>query len=383
MANRLIRISLLLFSFGMFPLGSAIAQSQLPTASQQQNPHDAAEPASPSDNQRSIYSNPLFGLSIQIPEAYTLILGQGAGARPSDFNFLPEDAGEYLFAKIEITNSTFPYPIIAPSSAALYLGVHLGVSQEECAEPLDFPRYKSRGTDRIDGVNFRWGNGPPDLPARTRAFVPSGARYYRDYAGFANSVCYRFHLRATPIPKQNPVSALEAIVSSVKIFPGTAAPVAPGELETPFQLPDEVREILKLVPWRVSYPRTGISVLHRSEPQPEFFEDNNQGLVRRRSNPLPSNSVFNAITLTYASELQDGPAATAVIAKLQQEVVHILEQHQWALSSGTPAPGASLTYQRGDAIVNLSEGTSRCTMNSPCTDFDSLTVTANIPIALN
>jgi hypothetical protein len=380
MANMLARTTLLLCSF---PLASAVAQSQLPAASQQRNPHDAANPASPSDNQRSIYSNPRFGLSIQIPDAYTLILGQGAGALPSDFNFLPEDAGEYLFAKIEITNSTFPYPIIAPSSAALYLGVHLRISPEECAAPLDFPRYKSRGADLIDGVNFQWGDGPPELPGRTRAFAPSGARYYRDYAGFANSVCYRFHLRTTPTPKQDPVSALEAIISSVRIFPRTAAPGAPGELETPFQLPDELREILKLAPWTVSYPRTGISVLHRSEPQPELFADNNQGLVRRISNPLPSNLVFNSITLTYAGDLQDGAAATAVIAKLQQEITHILEQHQWTLSNRTPAPGASLTYQRGDAIVNLSEGTSRCTMNSPCTEFDSLSVTANIPIALN
>jgi len=318
---------------------------------------------------------------VQIPDAYTLILGQGAGARPADFNFSPQDSGEYLFAKIEPTNSTFPYPLVAPSTAALYLGVHLGISPQECVAPLDFPRYKSKGTVLIDGITFRWSDGPPDLTGRTRALVPSGASYYRDYAGFANSVCYKFHLRTRPIPKQDPVSELETLLSSIKIFPRTAPPVAPCELETPFPLPNEVRDILKLSRWTISYPRIGLNAFHR--PQPGISGDDYQPPLPLRPAPLPSNVVFNAITLTYASDLADGSAATAAIAQLQQNVAHILQEYQWTASRETSAPGASRIYRRGDAFAELSVGTSRCTMNSPCTQYDNLTLAIYLPAKLN
>ncbi len=208
--------------------------------------------------------------------------------------------------------------------------------------------------------------------------LPPVSHYYRDYAGFANSVCYEFHLRTSSLARQDPLSELENIVSSVKLFPRNATPVLAGELETPFPLPDEVREIFKLASWNLSYPRIGMSVFRRQLPLVETSGDNNPSPTPTRPAPLPSTVPFNAITLTSGSDLADDAAATAAITKLQQEVAQILQQHQWIPANGASASGPPTTYRRGDSVAELSVGTGRCTMNSPCSAFDSLTVTVYI-----
>jgi hypothetical protein len=182
----------------------------------------AQQTSSPSGEADATYRNPQFGLSFRIPSNYTLLQGQGVGARSGDFGLVPGDSGEYLFAKLEPTARNSPYPIMAPSVAALYFGIHLGTTEEACLAPLDFIAYKSKGTVTLDGVTFRWSADPgPDNTHLQRFPVlsPLGEVYFRDYAGFTNSVCYEFHLRRHANPQDNAFPELERVLASVKLFP--------------------------------------------------------------------------------------------------------------------------------------------------------------------
>jgi len=326
------------------------------------------------------YSSSRFGISFRIPTNYTLLQGQGVGARTGDFGFVPGDAGEYLFAKLDRSSGFPQFPILAPSAAALYFGIHLGVTEQTCLAPLDFPGYRSKGTLVLDQITFHWSADPG--PAKLQMLVrsPFAEEYFRDYAGFANGVCYEFHLRSRMNQRDNTVSELEAAVSSIRIFPrAVPAQANPGLPETPFPLPEEILGLLRLAPWQISYPKS--FGFPRPLRPPSTSQSENPPAQLFPSGP--DLSQFNAISLSYVSQLQDGDEATAATTKLAQEIVAYLEQHQWSTVHPAAGPASrfgSGTYRKEGARLDFSVGTNLCTMNSPCTQFDTLTITVYLPV---
>jgi hypothetical protein len=368
--------ALLLCSAGLFPL--PIARAQVPQDGAPQSAAAPAEPSPPPLIALPTYTDPRFGLSFEIPNNYSLMQGQGAGARPGDFGMVPEDYGEYIFAKIERTGSP-PFPIFAPSPAALYFGIHLGISPEDCLAPLDFLLYDSKGTTLIDGITFHWSADLRRFSAPSGGPIRPGGGTFRDYAGYANSVCYEFHLRTQPSSGESSLTTLEDVLATVKFLPRTrAVPFEPGQLETPFPVTPEVPDLARLASWRITYPKIGASVARLVSPFPGAAASN-QAPVPIRPRLFPANVYFNAITLTYQSDESDDEAATADIAKLEENVIDLLNQYDWRDATRSPGENCSRTYRKGKAAVEMNTGTSRCTALSPCTQFDMLTLTIYLP----
>jgi hypothetical protein len=369
-----------LYCFGLFYWDGSAVNAQTPLLASSATHRNSAQDSSPARLDLPTYSDPRFGISLQIPNNYTLLQGQGAGARPGDFNVVPEDYGEFLFAKLERSTPNPPFPVFSPSQAAIYFGVHLGISPEACLAPLDFPRYNSKGTVLISGITFQWS---AELQTTNQGFrsprEPDGT-YFRDYAGFANSVCYEFHLRTKTFPREDPLSTLEAVLSTVKIFPRTSAPPAePGQMETPFSVPTEILALWKFAPWRVTYPKMGQSFLPTLQLQTGTLGERLQPPMSIQPH-IGANSVpCNAIMFTFVNDLADGDAATVAIAKLEQDIVKHLQQHQWSTTSDLSPGIHNDSLRKNSAVVEFAKGTGRCTMNSPCTQFDSLTVTVYLP----
>ncbi len=368
--------------YGLYFLGLSTSAAQSPPTNQLELSPGTSQAATPAAEALPTYTNPRFGLSFQVPVNYTLIQGQGAGARAGDFSIVPGDSGEYVFAKLERTTRFPAFPILTPSAAALYFGVHLGISEEACLAPLNFTTYKTKGAFLLDGVAFHWSADPfPENVLRSARPTPFAETYLRDYAGFANSVCYEFHLRTRTSPRENALADFEAVLSTLKIFPRTRVERPPGEFETPFPVPSEILGLLKFAPFQITYPKIGSLLVPMIRPRPASGEETPQQPI------IPSGGVAdlsfsNSITFSYFSDLSDGDAATAAITKLQQDVVRYLEGNHW--SPGSQANGAVSalrgTYRKDGALLEITQGTDRCTMNSPCTQFDQLTISVFLPV---
>ena len=377
-----LRFTILLFISAFHSFVFSLAQAQEVPSNVPSRPHLAHQAHSPDKETDATYSNPRFGISFHVPQNYAIAQGQGMAVRPGDFGFVPGDPGEYLFAKLERAGRDFPYPVFAPSAAALYFGIYLGLTEEACLAPLDFPPYKSKGTLSLDGVTFHWSAEPWPNNSPTLLRSPYGEEYFREYAGLVNNVCYEFHLRTWANSRENALPELESILSTVKVFPRTlSGPQAPGQPETPFPLPDDVLDLFKLAAWKISYPRSYGAFARLTRPRKATLGDPSQ--TSKILAPGYDASQSNAISLAYFSDLSDGDAATAAIIKIENEVCAYLEQHQWSAvhpgqrGGGRKCPGY---YEKDGAHLDISEGTGRCTMNSPCTQFDSLTLDIRLPI---
>lgn len=214
----------------------------------------------------------------------------------------------------------------------------------------------------IDDISFRWSAEP--FPTNGRGFGSSPFRdmYFREYAGYANSVCYRIHLHGSSTAQGNSIASLENVLATLKIFPRIPDhETPPGTPELPFAVPGEIVEILRLASWKLSYPRGG-----------------SRGIL-----PVPSFTVkpvadINTLSLTYLSSSQNIDAIMADIRQTEQRVGQLLKEHGW--SEDHSVHSSLPTYSKNGCQVEFAEGTDRCTMNSPCTEFDILTVSVRIPV---
>jgi hypothetical protein len=348
-----------------------LAIGSIGTGAAQEGPASLPNPtlyAHPVDTQQPIdqgaprpYAFPRFGITLNIPARYSIGLGSQMRARAADFGMTPPDSGEYLFAELEPAGHFRYAPVIAGAISAIYLGVHLGTSRDECLAPLDFPRYKPGGTLVIDSNDFGWKQlpflGDPRLGAERFS--------YRDYFGFVNSICYEFHVRVSVLERQDVLPAFEAILASAKFFPRNAPPrAAPDSPDTPFAVPADIMALLKLTEWKIAYPKHVL---------PWFNAPTSVCGTRELAQS-------NIIQFEHVSQA-DPAASTVEINSLESEVLRYLDANGWErIPTGDP-PDLSLVdcFRKNDSVVSVNKGPVACSANVPCTQYGSYQVTAYLP----
>ncbi len=362
------------------PVGlSAQTRSSLKLSKPSDGPYESLQ----EDGAASTYRNARFGISFQVPANYRLIQGQGGEARGADFNIVPGDSAEYIYAKLERSTRAPVFPILAPSIAALYFGIHLDATEELCFAPLDFVRYQQKGTVVFDGTTFHWSADPFPKPSfgsiRGGRF---GETYFRDYAGLVGSTCYEFHLRVASSLQESALPQFESVLATIRFSSRIPIPHANGLPETPFPIPDEILGISNFVHFEIAYPKIGSLLIPFVRPRPAAGAQLSLPLPVIPSGGAADLSQSNSVTFSYYSALADGDAATAAIVKLQRDIAQSLEQNHWSSSqqSNTDAQGLHSIYRKGGALLEFSRGTARCTMNSWCTQFDQLTITVFVPV---
>jgi hypothetical protein len=308
------------------------------------------------------YRFPRFGIALDIPAHYSIGLGPKMTARGADFSFVPGDSGEYLFAELEPAGHMPYIPVTAGAISAIYLGVHLGISRDQCVAPLDFSLYTQGGTLQIGGNDFDW----KEMPIPGRAVFPNAHYTFRDYAGFVNSICYEFHVRISVLERQNVLPDFEMILSSARFFPRTAPQRAtPNSPETPFAVPADTIALVGITDWKIIYPK-------HLNPWP-----------RAQTSVCGIRELAESNIIEFEHVSQSDPiAATNEINKLESQVLRELAANGWVpIPAGVPPdPYLADCFGKDNAAILVDKGPA-CSASAPCTRYDTYTVTAYLPTA--
>jgi hypothetical protein len=306
------------------------------------------------------YRFPRFGITLDIPANYSIGLGPKMTARGADFSMTPEYPGEYLFAELEPAGHKPYIPVTAGAISAIYLGVRLGISRNECLEPLANARYTQGGTVQLGGNDFEW----KEIPFVGRLAIPNAHYTNRDYAGFVNSVCYEFHVRVSVLERQNVLPDFESILGSAEFFSRMAPPRATLESpDTPFAVPADVINLLEITDWKIVYPK-------HLNPWP-----------RAETTVCGMRELAESNIIQFEHASQSDPAdATKEINKVESEVLGQLAAKGWArLPEGLPpAPDVVDCFAKDGAAIHVEKGPG-CAGNGPCQQYDTYTVTAYLP----
>jgi hypothetical protein len=173
----------------------------------------------------ALYSEPAYGVSFRYPRNYFLSEAPDSDERSiveTQQKLLEQQPGAILLATVKIPSDAYPNTTF--QSGTLQLVVNPAARLEACqsfASPID-EDYAS-GSSTMEGATFRW--------RQTGSFADGTARVNRDYAGFANGMCYEISLEV--VTDENPdadqnlkeaddakiMSKLDKIVTSLKIQP--------------------------------------------------------------------------------------------------------------------------------------------------------------------
>lgn len=325
------------------------------------------------------YTNSVYGLAFRFPSNFTLHLGNyGRGVFSSH-----SDQGEILLVTNMIPSGFWMGTNAAVMS--LLVGVNPGISMESCTALVAPDEWTSGAALNltIDGLEFKGRNEIEKSTGRGMQFGVENI-YQRQYTGYSHGVCYEFEIdmvtadqsrmRMTgglvQVDLDRVFAELEAIILTAKIEgpnPGALAAGAKREhitkpWETPLRFPKELAGMEELADWDIQYP-AGV--------QPERFPYKICG-IGESSRHMP-------ITFGYGSSLDDA-AANAAVDKLSAGVTRLIQKNGWKLSAvpGGMQSGTPNCYARDSVFVELTKGTSRCTMNSPCSVHDELVVTVYI-----
>jgi hypothetical protein len=139
-----------------------------------------------------------------------------------------------------------------------------------------------------------------------------------------------------------------------------AMPAAKGD-------PPELKQIQAMAVWHMSHPD-----LRQSPPRPEErcgIQDTGQ---------------YEIVELEHeVDEDLNDEAATQEVKALNEKVLRLLQQGHWtAMKTGPNKEGIhslDSCHRKDAVIVQISGETARCTMNTPCTAFDGLSVLFYLP----
>jgi len=324
------------------------------------------------------YTNSVYGLSFRFPSNFTLHLGNYSRGIFSSHS----DRGEILLA-----TDMIPSGFWMGTNAAviiLFVGVNPMISMESC-KALVAPDGWTSGAAlqlTVDGLEFK-GRNEIEKSTGTGAQSGVGNIYERQYAGYSHGVCYEFEIDLSTVDQsrmripgglvqvdlERVFAEMEAIILTAKFEvpnPGALAAGAKAEhvtkpWETSLPIPKELEGLDALTDWDIQYP-TG------APPAP--FVPRFQFKICGTGD----SGSYMPITFVYgASSSLDNAAANAAVDKLIAEVTQLVQKNGWKM-------GSTDCYTKGSVFVDFGKGTGRCTMNSPCTAYDILSVTLYIPV---
>jgi hypothetical protein len=333
------------------------------------------------------YTNSVYGFSFRFPSNFILHLGNYSRGIFSSHS----DSGAITLATVMIPPAFWTGTNAGPMF--LFVGVNPMVSMGSC-EALVAPDEWTAGAApnlTIGGVEFK---GRNEVEKGTGRGSQSGVEktYQRQYAEYSHGVCYEFEIDTSTadqsrlrmpgelvqVDLDRVFSELEAIILTTKIEvpnPGARALGAKAEhvtkpWETSLPFPKELAGLDELSNWDIQYPPGTPTAPLGALLFPSQYKICGIGDWGR----------YMPIAFGFSSSL-DNVAANAEVDKLAADVIRLIRKEGWksspltgGLQSGTPD-----CYAKDSVFVDFAKGTSRCTMNSPCTVHDELMVTVYIP----
>jgi hypothetical protein len=327
------------------------------------------------------YTNAVYGIAFRFPSNFVLHLGDYERGIYSSKN----DRGEILLVTDEIPSEFW----MGTNAAAitLFLGVQPSLSVESCSALAEPDEWTSGETLKlkVDGVELK---GRTEIQKGDGRGMQSGVGniYQRQYTGYAHGICYEFDIDMTTLDQtrirtpqgivqvdpERIFAELESIILTVKfeqpISSAFGAEAKKGRVtkpwETNLRIPKDLAGLERLADWDIRYP-AGASQVGSRYPVCGTTEVGN----------------FLPITFWYGSPL-DAAAANAAVDKMNADVIELLKKNGWQLHRSPPGAGVADCYAKELTFVEFGKGTSRCTMNSPCSTYDELYVTVYMPISV-